>query len=113
MRYGNYGRGSYGEYGEDSYGRRSRDSRGRYTEGSYGRRGYDSKYRGHDMLDEMSYSYGAYSEGNEYGDYGASTNELEKMLDCNVALIEHLKKNAKSQEEMQIIDRKVQEMSRI
>ena len=100
---------------DDSYnGGRSRDSRGRYMDGSYGRRGYDTKYRGHDMLDEMNYSYGAYSDNNEYGNYGeASTKELGKMLDCNIALIEHLKKNAKSQEEIEIIDRKLQEMSRL
>ena len=106
--------GNYGEYDNYSGGRR-RDSRGRYMEGeSYGRRGYDTKYRGHDMLDEMNYSYGAYSDNNEYGNYGeTSTKELKKMLDCNIALIEHLKKNAKSQEEIEIIDRKVQEMSRL
>ena len=113
--YGNYGRDSYGEYEGNYSGGRRRDSRGRYMEGgSYGRRGYDTKYRGHDMLDEMNYSYGAYSDNNEYGNYGeTSTKELKKMLDCNIALIEHLKKNAKSQEEIEIIDRKVQEMSRL
>lgn len=106
----------YNDYNAE-YGRRSRDSRGRYRDGgSYNRRGVPgsgrSRYRGEDMLDEMSYSYGAYSESNEYGDsYGASAKELEKMLDCNIALIEHLKKNAKSQEEMQIIEKKVKEMS--
>ena len=119
MRYmmGSYNDGRGGNYGEyDNYsGGRRRDSRGRYMEGeSYGRRGYDTKYRGHDMLDEMNYSYGAYSDNNEYGNYGeTSTKELKKMLDCNKALIEHLKKNAKSQEEIEIIDRKVQEMSRL
>ena len=117
MMYGNYERDSYGEYSEGGNysGGRRRDSRGRYMEGgSYGRRGYDTKYRGHDMLDEMNYSYGAYSDNNEYGNYGeTSTKELKKMLDCNIALIEHLKKNAKSQEEIEIIDRKVQEMSRL
>ena len=113
MMYGNYD--NYGEYDRSYNGGRRRDSRGRYMEGnSYGRRGYDTKYRGHDMLDEMNYSYGAYSDNNEYGNYGeTSTKELKKMLDCNIALIEHLKKNAKSQEEIEIIDRKVQEMSRL
>lgn len=114
MMYSNYG--NYGREDEMMYsGGRRRDSRGRYMEGSsYGRRGYDTKYRGHDMLDEMNYSYGAYSDNNEYGNYGeTSTKELKKMLDCNIALIEHLKKNAKSQEEIEIIDRKVQEMSRL
>ena len=111
--YENYG--EYGEYDRSYGGGRRRDSRGRYMEGnSYGRRGYDTKYSGHDMLDEMNYSYGAYSDNNEYGNYGeTSTKELKKMLDCNIALIEHLKKNAKSQEEIEIIDRKVQEMSRL
>ena len=116
MMYSNYGNyDNYGEYDRSYGGGRRRDSRGRYMEGdSYGRRGYDTKYRGHDMLDEMNYSYGAYSDNNEYGNYGeTSTKELKKMLDCNIALIEHLKKNAKSQEEIEIIDRKVQEMSRL
>ena len=116
MMYGNYDNyDNYGEYDRSYNGGRRRDSRGRYMEGnSYGRRGYDTKYRGHDMLDEMNYSYGAYSDNNEYGNYGeTSTKELKKMLDCNIALIEHLKKNAKSQEEIEIIDRKVQEMSRL
>lgn len=116
MMYGNYGNyDNYDEYDRSYNGGRRRDSRGRYMEGnSYGRRGYDTKYRGHDMLDEMNYSYGAYSDNNEYGNYGeTSTKELKKMLDCNIALIEHLKKNAKSQEEIEIIDRKVQEMSRL
>ena len=65
----------------DNYsGGRSRDSRGRYMD-SYGKRGYDTKYRGHDMLDEMNYSYGAYSDNNEYGNYGeTSTKELEGSL---------------------------------
>lgn len=113
MMYGNYD--NYSEYDRSYNGGRRRDSLGRYMEGnSYGRRGYDTKYRGHDMLDEMNYSYGAYSDNNEYGNYGeTSTKELKKMLDCNIALIEHLKKNAKSQEEIEIIDRKVQEMSRL
>ena len=116
MMYGNYGNyDNYDEYDRSYNGGRRRDSRGRYMEGnSYGRREYDTKYRGHDMLDEMNYSYGAYSDNNEYGNYGeTSTKELKKMLDCNIALIEHLKKNAKSQEEIEIIDRKVQEMSRL
>lgn len=100
--YNDYNEGSFGRIGVPGTGRR------------YGRKGYDTKYRGEEMLDEMNYSYGVYSNGNEYGNYnGVSTKELEKMLDCNVALIEHLRKNAKSQEEIQIIDQKVQEMSRM
>lgn len=87
MRYGNYGRGEYGE----GYGRRSRDSRGRYTEGSYGRRGIPGsgrgRYRGEDMMDEMYDAYREYNEGreeyNRSGNYGAkedSMKGLERMM---------------------------------
>ena len=69
MRYRNYGRenyGEYGNYGRDNYGR---ENYGRnYSEGSYSARGYDAKYRGHGMIEDMSYNYGNYSEGKEqYG----------------------------------------------
>lgn len=114
------GYNNYNDFNDGSYGRRGVRGTGpysRYRDGEYGRRGVPGsgrRYRGEEMLDEMNYSYGAYSESSEYGNYnGASTKELEKMLDCNVALIEHLKKNAKSQEEIQVIEQKVQEMSRL
>ena len=115
MRYGNYGRESYGrdEYGEGygTYGRRSRDSRGRYTEGnSYGRR-----YRGHDMLDDMYGAYSDYMESGEYGNYGTgeSIQKIEIMADSLMDFIHHIKKEAKTPEEKQLIDEKLREIGRI
>lgn len=116
--YGKYSEGSMGNYGEDSYGRRSRDSRGRYTEdSSYGRRGRDAKYRGEEMMDEMHYHYGNYSEGREEygrGNYGAKQDtikSLEYMMESVVDFIEMLEQDATSQEEMNIIKKYTKKIS--
>lgn len=67
MRYGNYYGTNY-----DNYGARRRDSDGRYMDsGNYGRRGYDSRYRGNEMIDAMSENYGRYMENVNYGNYGS------------------------------------------
>ena len=99
MRY-DYGRENYG-----TYGRRMRDSRGRYMDsGRMGRR-----YRGEDMMDEMHELYRNYSEGREnmnMGNYGAkegTMKSLEYMLQSIVDFIEMLKKDANSQEEVELI----------
>ena len=99
-----------GSYNEGSYGRRRRDSRGRYMEGNYGRRGVDSKYRGEEMLNEMYHAYGEYSEGSNYG-HQDSTYKLEIMADALIDFVEHIKKQAKSPEEKQIIEDAVRELS--
>lgn len=83
MRYRGYGNDSYGRRryrGDDmeEYGRgRSRDSRGRYTEN-----GRDSRYRGHDMIDDMYDNYGNYAEATEEhkrGNYGAKDDMLKSI----------------------------------
>ncbi|WP_298061784.1 hypothetical protein [uncultured Rikenella sp.] len=118
MRYGNYGRDSYGEYGEDSYGRRSRDSRGRYMD-SYGRRGVKGtgrgRYRGEELMDEMYDAYNDYMDSNEYGNYGTSENmqKIEIMADSLMDFIHHIKKEAKTPEEKQLIDEKLKEIGRM
>lgn len=111
--YGNYSEyGNYGNYGDDSYGRRSRDSRGRYTE-----RGRDSKYRGEDMLGEMSYHYRGYSEGREQygrGNYNGkeeSIKSLDYMLQSVVEFVQMLKQDASSQEEMELIKHYTKQIS--
>jgi hypothetical protein len=111
----NYNRG-YGEYGNypehGSYGRRRRDSRGRYM-----RRGVDSKYQGHDMIDEMHDGYQEYSEGKEAynrGNYGAKNDtmkSLDYMLQSVAQFIEMLKQDASSQEEMELIQKYTREIS--
>lgn len=120
MRYGNYGRDSYGrdEYGDGygTYGRRSRDSRGRYT----GRDSYGRRYRGHDMLDEMYGDYEEYNAGREEygrsGNYGAkedTVKSLEKMMMATYDFVCMLKEDAQTPEEMEIIkkySRKISEL---
>lgn len=117
MRYGNYGRDSYRGY-DDSYGRgRRRDSRGRYM--GNGNSSYGRRYRGHDMIDEMSDNYGTYMEGKEEsrrGNYGAkedSMKSLEYMLQSVEDFMMMLNQDADSQEEVEMIRetaRKISEM---
>lgn len=105
-------------YGDDRYGRRRRDSRGRYMEGdTYGRRGVPGTgrgYRGEDMLDEMSYHYGNYSEGRET--YGADQETLESyklMLKSLKEYTKFLKDNASTPEEEKLLEHTVHEMSQM
>lgn len=112
MMYGNYGR-----YDDMSYsGGRRRDSRGRYMEGgSYGRRGVPGtgrgRYRGEEMLEEMMEEYGNYSEGREM--YGADQDTLKSfkyMLKSFKDYYKHLKEEASSQEEIQLLEQTAREM---
>lgn len=105
--YGNYGRDSYGEYDEESYGRRRRDSRGRYMEG-----GRSGNYRGHEMLEDMQYSYGEYIEGRDR--YGADQETMESfkyMLKSFKDYYKHLKQEASSQQEVQMLEDVAREIS--
>lgn len=107
MRYGNYGRDSYREGRSESYGRRRRDSRGRYMESGRGQR-----YRGHDMIDEMSEHYGTYSEGRErYGAKEDTMMSLEYMLESMVDFVEMLHEDASSQEEVNLIKKYTKKIS--
>lgn len=106
--------GNYGNYGESSY------------EGSYGRRGvpgtgrgryrdsgnYSGRYRGESMLDEMCEAYSDYSESGNYGG-NDSMQKLEIMADALVDFVEHIKKNAKTPEERELIEHKIEELSRM
>lgn len=113
----------YGEYGNDyerehrgreHYGRgRKRDSRGRYMATD------TRRYRGEEMMDEMHEAYRDYSDGREemhMGNYGAKADtmkSLEYMMESVVDFIEMLKKDATSQEEIQLIQhytKKINEM---
>ncbi len=118
---GNYS-GNYGEYGEGGgYGARGRgrqrDSRGRYKGGRGSGRG--GNYSGEEMMEEMEYHYGAYSEGKEqygagnYGAKGETLKSLEYMMESVVDFIEMLKEDATSQEEVEMIkkySKKISEM---
>lgn len=119
MMYGNYGRESYGEYNEGgSYnGGRRRDSRGRFMEGSsYGRRGVKGsgrgRYRGEEMMDEMMYHYGNYNEGREqYGADEETMKSFKYMLKSFKDYYKHLKNEASSQQEVEMLEDVAREIS--
>lgn len=113
MMYGNYGR-----YDDMSYsGGRRRDSRGRYMEGSsYGRRGVPGtgrgRYRGEEMMDEMAYHYGNYNEGREqYGADEETMKSFKYMLKSFKDYYKHLKDEASSQQEVQMLEDVAREIS--
>ena len=113
MMYGNYGR-----YDDMSYsGGRRRDSRGRYMEGgSYGRRGVPGsgrgRYRGEEMMDEMMYHYGNYNEGREqYGTDQETMKSFQYMLKSFKDYYKHLKQEASSQQEVQMLEDVAREIS--
>ena len=113
MMYSNYGR-----YDDMSYsGGRRRDSRGRYMEGgSYGRRGVPGtgrgRYRGEEMMDEMAYHYGNYSEGREqYGADQETMKSFQYMLKSFKDYYKHLKQEASSQQEVQMLEDVAREIS--
>ena len=112
--------GNYGNYGRDSdmmySGGRRRDSRGRYMEsGSYGRRGVPGtgrgRYRGEEMMDEMAYHYGNYNEGREqYGADEETMKSFKYMLKSFKDYYKHLKQEASSQQEIQLLEETAREM---
>ena len=118
MMYGNYGNyDNYGEYDRSYGGGRRRDSRGRYMEGgSYGRRGVPGsgrgRYRGEEMMDEMAYHYGNYNEGREqYGADEETMKSFKYMLKSFKDYYKHLKEEASSQKEVQMLEDVAREIS--
>lgn len=105
--YGGYGREQYGTYG----GGRRRDSRGRYMED--GRSSYGRRYRGEDMLDDMTENYGAYMGNHENGRYGSpeTTEALEYMLQSAEDFFKHIQNEAKSPEEIELVKRTARRIS--
>jgi hypothetical protein len=115
----------YREYNEGGYsgeyGARRRDSRGRYmeggySEGNYGRRGVPGtgrgRYRGEEMIEDMSYHYGNYSDGRDR--YGADQKTMESfkyMLKSFKDYYKHLKQEASSQQEVQMLEDVAREIS--
>lgn len=113
MRYSNYGRemneqdffrGEYNEGG--NYGRRG----GRYSEGSYGRRGVKGtgrgRYRGEELMDEMMFHYGNYSENAASGQYGGENEKMESLSNLMESAYEYfkeLKEYAESPDEIKMI----------
>jgi hypothetical protein len=116
MMYGNYG--NYNKEDEMMYsGGRRRDSRGRFMEGSsYGRRGVPGsgrgRYRGEEMMDEMMYHYGNYNEGREqYGADEETMKSFKYMLKSFKDYYKHLKNEASSQQEVQMLEDVAREIS--
>lgn len=95
----------YGDYPSMNYGTRRRDSRSRYMEGG----NYGKRYRGYDMIDDMSDKYARYEEGKEQymrGNYGAKEDtmkSLEYMLQSVEDFMCMLEEDAQSQEEVEMI----------
>ena len=114
MMYGNYGR-----YDDMSYsGGRRRDSRGRYMEGgSYGRRGVPGtgrgRYRGEEMMDEMAYHYGNYSEGRQYGAEGEAMEALSNLMESAYEYFKELKENANSPDEVKMMEHYFKKMGQM
>lgn len=101
----------YREY-NDNYGRRRRDSRGRYMTGEYGRRGMNGRYRGEDHIDDMYSNYQNYSEGRDsYGADQETLKSLEKMLKSTKDFMKMLTREAKSEEEVEMIRETAREIS--
>lgn len=99
--YGNYDRDSYGTnyYG----GGRRRDSQGRYM-GNYGRR-----YRGHDMIDDMSEQYERYMENRESGRYGSPETDkaFDYMVKSAIGFIDHIFEEIDSPEQADKFKREI------
>ena len=111
MRYNNYGDYSEGEYSEGRYGRRGVPGTGR---GRY--RGHDD---GEDMIEDMKYSYSAYSESrNAYGrgNYGAEQESMEALEDTMRLFTEFAQKmiqEVDSPEAKQIIKKHLRKISQM
>lgn len=110
MRYRNYnGYGNYGNYGNDNYGNYGRENYGR---GNYNARGYDTRYRGGDMMDNMYRGFEEYSANRDnYGADEATLRSLDKMLNSAKDFMKMLKNEAKSQEEVEMIKEAAREIS--
>lgn len=119
MRYRNSYNDGYNEYGED-YGRRGVPGTGRRygNDMSYGHRGVPGtgrgRYRGEEMIDEMAYHYGNYSDGKEmYGADGDTLESFKYMLKAFKDYYKHLKQEASSQEEVQLLEKTAREISEL
>lgn len=111
MRYNDYGDYSEGGYSEGRYGRRGVPGTGR---GRY--RGHDD---GEDMIEDMKYSYSAYSESrNAYGrgNYGAEQESMEALEDTMRLFTEFAQKmiqEVDSPEAKQIIKKHLRKISQM
>lgn len=113
---GNYER--RGEYREGGSNRMYKEYGDEYSDERYERRGVKGtgrgrrRYRGDDMLEEMSYHYGNYSEGREqYGGDDETLKSFKYMLKSFKDYYKHLKEEAKSKEEVRMLEEVAREIS--
>lgn len=116
-----YRYGNEGGYSEGGY-----SGRGSYNEGSYGRRGVpgtgrgryrggrgSGRYRGEEMMDEMMYHYGNYSESGQYGAEGESMEALSNLMESAYEYFKELKENANSQDEVKMMEHYFKKMGQM
>lgn len=103
--YDNYG--AYDNYGTYGGGRR-RDSMGRYMEGNMNGR-YGRRYRGDEMIDDMSMNYGRYMENRENGRYGSPETDkaFDYMVQSAVGFIDHIFEEIDSPEQAEKFKREL------
>ena len=116
--YQGYGEGSYGRRGVPGTGRGRYREGGSYGEESFGRRGVKGtgrgRYRGEEpeeMLEEMKFHYGNYSESGQYGAEGEAMESLNNLMESTYEYLKQLKENAGSQEEMKLMQHYFKKMS--
>lgn len=108
MYYNRYNEGTYGNYG-----RQGMKGTGEYSRYNGGRG--SGRYRGEDMLNTAYEAYRDYNRDMEYGNYGTreSMQKIEIMADSLMDFVEHIMETAKTPEEKELIQRKIQELGRM
>lgn len=114
MRYRGYSEGgTVGAYSEGSFGRRGVPGTGR---GSYGRRGVPGtgrgRYRGEEMMEEMQYHYGNYSEGGFSGEDN-KMEALNNLMESAYEYFENLFENAGSSGEKNVIQHYLKKLAEL
>lgn len=97
----------------NDYGRRY-EPYGNYSAyGEYGRRGYDTKYRGHEYLDNAYNAYSRYEEGRRNYRGEETKRSLEHMLRSMEDFARMLKEEAQNQEEVEMIRQTAQRIAQM
>ena len=87
-----------------------------YSEGgSYGRRGVPGtgrgRYRGEEVLEDMQYHYGNYSDGYSYGHDQESEKSFDKMIECLESFIYTIMEEADEPQKIEKIKRVAKRIS--
>ena len=113
MYYNRYNDGTYSRDFSGAYGRQGMKGTGPYSRYNGGRG--SGRYRGEDMLNTAYEAYRDYNRDMEYGNYGTneSMQKIEIMADSLMDFVEHIMETAKTPEEKELIQRKIQELGRM